>query len=156
MTMALQAKSVSAAQLWIGKLAIAAACGGVALAVCVLPNLERGEYLKRWSIPLAGICFLPSIATVAISRWAIDRTSDYNEGYNDGRNHLIAEQQQGQYVQYQQPAQQLRPTASPAMAAAPAMGPDNFAVRDFSEIHPVPVAGGGGGDNDDFVVALFQ
>ena len=82
MSMSLQAKSVTTAQVWIADLAIAGACGGFMLAICVLPNLERGEYLKKWAGPLALVCFAPATLAVGISRWAIGDTVAYNHGYN--------------------------------------------------------------------------
>lgn len=133
--MSLQAKTVTSVQLWIANLAIAGACGGAVLALCVLPNLERGDYLKRWALPLSAVCFLPPTLAVTISRWAIGRTVDYNEGYNQA----IADQQGGANVQHQQQqASQPFLLDSPTMATASAFGSGGFGVRTVQAVHPVP------------------
>lgn len=139
--MSLQAKTISQTQVWMANLFIAVSCGGIAVAACVLPNLERGDYLKKWSFPLALVCFAPPVLAVTASRWAIGRTVDYNEGYNQA----IADQQGGANVQYQQ-QQSTQPFLldSPAMAAAPAMGASDFGVRTVQAVHSVPA------DRDEF------
>lgn len=144
--MPLQAKQNSNYQQWAARLAVAVACGGAAMAICVLPNLKRAEYLERWALPLAGICFGTPIAAVAFCRWTVDQAADFNEGYNHARQEFLQGFQQNQYV----------PSNPPAMANNAYMAPSSPELRGVPQAGFVPTANTVDSDDRSFLNALVD
>jgi len=155
--MPLQAKQNSNYQQWAARFAVAVACGGVAMAICVLPNLKRAQYLERWAGPLAGICFGTPIAAVAFVRWTVDQAADFNAGYNHARQEFL----QGEQSVYQQ--QQYASNHQPAMANSPQqvagntfMASNSPELRSVSQAGFVPAASTMDSDDRSFLDALVD
>lgn len=146
--MPLQAKTVTNSQQWAARIAVAVACGGAAMALCVLPNLKRAEYLEKWALPLAGICFGTPIAAVAFCRWTVDQAADFNAGYNHARQEFL----QG----FQGVPQQQIPNTPPAVANHPLMAPSSPELRSFPQSSHLPANGSMDGDDRSFLNALVD
>jgi hypothetical protein len=80
--MRVQARQHTRAQDWFARLSIAGCCGGIVFAICVVPNANNPRF-SRWLGPLAIACFGGPILTAVLTRFCVDRNTDYNDGYND-------------------------------------------------------------------------
>lgn len=80
--MRVQARQHTRAQDWFARLSIAGCCGGIVFAICVVPNANNPRF-TRWLTPLAVTCFGGPVLTAVLTRFCVDRNTDYNDGYND-------------------------------------------------------------------------